>query len=178
MTLPFKASLELMARYNQWMNGKIVAAIRDVPEDGLWADRGAFFKSLMGTLNHLVVADLLWLNRMRGVRGAGLLSALDHFTLPQALNQVMHETVATYAPARETLDALLIDLVAALDEDTLAEPFSYNDSRGLPHKKQLGFVLVHVFNHQTHHRGQATTLMTQMGLDVGVTDIHTLVAEL
>ncbi len=178
MTLPFKASLELMARYNQWMNGKVVAAIRDLPDADLWADRGAFFKSLMGTLNHLVVADLLWLNRMRTVKGAELLSALEHFTVPQALNQVMHETVASYAPARETLDALFIDLVAALDEDTLAGPLAYTDARGNPHKKTLGLVFTHVFNHQTHHRGQATTLMTQMGLDVGVTDIHTLVAEL
>ncbi|WP_443749511.1 DinB family protein [Asticcacaulis solisilvae] len=178
MTLPFKAHLELMARYNQWMNGKILTTIRDVPEDGLWADRGAFFKSLMGTLNHLMVADLLWLNRMRAVKGAGLLSALDPFTVPLALNQVLHETVASYATARGTLDALFIDLIAALDEETLAEPFAYNDSRGNPHRKTLGLILSHVFNHQTHHRGQATTLMTQMGLDLGVTDIHTLVAEL
>jgi uncharacterized damage-inducible protein DinB len=174
----YKDSLTLMARYNQWMNGKFLTVFADVPEAGLWADRGAFFKSVMGTLNHICVGDLLWLNRMRGLPGAGLLSALDDMPRPEGLAQTLYASVADYGPARRAIDDLFIDFIAALGHDTLDAPFAYHDSRGAPHRKTLGLVLTHVFNHQTHHRGQATTLLTQMGYDVGVTDLHTQAPEL
>lgn len=176
--ITYKDSLTLMAHYNHWMNGKLIALTNDLPEGDLWADRGAFFKSVMGTLNHICVGDLLWLNRMRGLPEAGLLSALDTLPRPDALTQILYESTTNYSAARQTLDQLFIALVAALTPETLDAPFAYHDSRGAPHRKTLGLVLTHVFNHQTHHRGQVTTLLTQMGHDIGVTDLHTLSQEL
>lgn len=174
----YKDSLTFMARYNQWMNGKLIALVSGLPDADLWADRGAFFKSVMGTLNHICVGDLLWLNRMRDLPEAALLSALDDMPRPEALTQVLYESAADYSAARQTLDPLFIAFIAALSPDTLDAPFAYHDSRGNPHRKTLGLVLTHVFNHQTHHRGQVSTLLTQMGHDIGVTDLHTLAPEL
>ncbi|HVZ30301.1 MAG TPA: DinB family protein [Asticcacaulis sp.] len=174
----YKDSLILMARYNQWMNGKVLTLTAGLPEADLWADRGAFFKSVMGTLNHICVGDLLWLNRMRGLPGVGLLTALDDMARPQALTEILYSSVAEYSIARPKLDDLFIAFIAALPVDALDAPFDYHDSRGNPHHKTLGLVLTHVFNHQTHHRGQVTTLLNQMGHDVGVTDLHVMAPEL
>lgn len=174
----YKDSLTLMAHYNHWMNNKFLATIATVPEADLWADRGAFFKSVMGTLNHICVGDLLWLGRLRHLPEATLLSALDDLPRPESLTHTVYASVADYSAARPTIDHLLTAVIAALGDDTLNAPFDYRDSRGIAHRKTLGLVLTHVFNHQTHHRGQATTLLSQMGHDVGVTDLHVMAPEL
>ena len=175
--LSYKDHLLLMARYNAWMNGKMIALLSPVAEAALLEDRGAFFGSVMGTLNHLIVADLLWLNRMRGHPYGAVLAPIDTLPKPSALAQILYPSMAAYAPVRTQLDALFIAFVAGLSGDDIAATLQYHDSRGQPHTKVLGGVLSHVFNHQTHHRGQATTLLSQMGLDAGVTDLHTQVPE-
>lgn len=174
----YKDSLILMARYNHWMNGKVIDTVAGLSEADLWVDRGAFFKSVMGTLNHICVGDLLWLNRVRTLPEAALLSALDDMPRPEGLTQTLYPSVAEYSEARQKIDHLFIAFITALNPATLDAPFDYHDSRGLPHRKTLGLVLTHVFNHQTHHRGQVTTLLTQMGHDVGVTDLHVMAPEL
>lgn len=175
--LTFRDHLHLMARYNQWMNAKIIALLPSISSEELWADRGAFFGSIMGTLNHLIVADLIWLNRMTDIPGAACLTALREQPQPPfQLTDHPCPDLQSYTALRPALDALLLQLVTELDEDALSAPFAFNNTRGQPQSKILGLTLSHVFNHQTHHRGQLTTLLSQMGLDIGVTDLHTLVS--
>ncbi len=174
--LTFRDHLHLMARYNQWMNAKVIALLKDVPTDTLWQDRGAFFGSVMGTLNHLIVADLIWLNRMTEVRGTDCLTALRDLPRPPfALSDQPCPDMAAYAPLRSRIDDLMLRFIEDVDPDALSKPFSYANVRGQAQTKILGLTLSHVFNHQTHHRGQMTTLLSQMGLDIGVTDLHSLV---
>lgn len=171
------ATCRLLARYNQWMNRKLIVAAAALPGDELDRDRGAFFGSVLGTLNHLVVADTIWLKRLSAHPScAAPLAPLDDIPLPASLDARPCPTLDTLRVRRETLDALFVALCGQLDSAALDTPLAYRNTRGEPFRRRLGELLLHVFNHQTHHRGQATTLLSQAGVDVGVTDLLALLA--
>lgn len=178
MALAFKDHLSLMARYNEVMNAKLVALLAPIPTAQLQESRGAFFGSILGTLNHLMVADLVWLNRMRPQPYGAALAQLESLPRPTALTDTLHYDMASFAPSRAELDALIRRFIDGLSDSDIAGPLVYSNMRGEPFTKTLGLVLSHVFNHQTHHRGQITTLLSQMGLDIGVTDLAPLVPDL
>ncbi len=161
-----------MARYNAWMNGQVHAAASALPIAALAQDRGAFFGSILGTLNHLVVADTLWFKRL-AEHPAGWRS-LDPFrALPQptALNQTLFDQLAPWQERRTLLDNAIIAWADEVNQAQWAGPFSYRNMAGQTHTRPLAAVMQHVFNHQTHHRGQVSALLTQAGPDVGVTDL-------
>lgn len=173
--LAYKDHLRLMATYNSVMNQRLIAVISPLPDAELLAPRGAFFGSILGTLNHLVVADLMWLNRFRPQPYGEVLAPLDALPKPKVLADLLYPTLAELKPVREELDALYIRFIDQLSDADIAAPLSYRNSSGQPFTKTAGLLLSHVFNHQTHHRGQITTLLSQMGLDIGVTDLAPLV---
>jgi uncharacterized damage-inducible protein DinB len=175
--LSFKSHLTVMAHYNAVMNDRLIATVRPLGDAELAAPRGAFFGSILGTMNHLVVGDLMWLNRMRPYPFGQALAALDGLPKPSRVDEILCPGLAAYEPMRRQLDALLGDFVAGLGEEDLAAPFAYRNRNNEPFTKTLGLVLSHVFNHQTHHRGQITTLLSQMGLDIGVTDLAPMVPD-
>jgi uncharacterized damage-inducible protein DinB len=167
-----KAHFTVLAQYNQWMNDKVYATAATLPATELAADRGAFFGSILGTLNHLLVADLLWLRRCAGLPGQGtVLAALAEQPVPTALNQLLFADFTTMQTHRQQLDALIRTWLAASDEALFEETLRYTNMIGEAQEKPLWQVLLHFFNHQTHHRGQVTTLLSQAGVDVGVTDL-------
>lgn len=168
-----------MADYNRWMNTRLYAAAATLDDAALYADRGAFFGSLFATLNHLVVADTIWLKRFATHRaGAMALAPLQHEPMPTKLAQPMCDTLAGLATRRTWLDGLIADWVAMLTEDDLDASLAYRNSRGEPATRNVFALLMHVFNHQTHHRGQATTLLSQSGVDMGATDLLLRVPDL
>lgn len=176
--MSFLDHVRLMASYNSWMNGRILDAVARLDPDARWADRGAFFGSAMGTLNHLVVADLIWLRRIAGhPAGVALAGALDGLPVPTALADVLFRDLDDLRAARTRLDAAIEAFAAALTEADLDVPLAYRRVNGEGQRKALGPVLSHMFNHQTHHRGQITTLLTQAGIDPGVTDVIRLVPD-
>ena len=151
-----------MAAYNNWMNDKIYDAAEKLPADEIARDRGAFFKSVLGTLNHLLYADLVWIGRFREGRA--------RIGDPSIL--ILHEDIARLRPAREALDHEIKAWAAAVDEAWLALPFTFTTLKGDAEFTFPAWILVmQLFNHQIHHRGQITTLLSQAGADVGVTDI-------
>lgn len=173
--MPMIDHVRLMARYNAWMNEKVYAAASGLPAGAVSENRGAFFGSILGTLNHLLVADLIWMGRLAQHPKAGALAdAIANEPRPTALDQVLHHDLAAMVPVRQRLDAALQAFAAALDEDDLAVLVTYRRVDGEPQKRPLGPILSHLFNHQTHHRGQITTLFAQAGADVGVTDVLVL----
>lgn len=162
----------LLADYNQWMNRKLYDAAATLPHAALIADRGAFFKSILGTFNHLVVADTIWLKRFRAHPSRPeALAALDDVPTPVALDTMLYPDLAQLRGRREYLDQIILGWVESLDGEVLASELDYTSSRGVPGRRVVCAVLMHFFNHQTHHRGQLTTLLSQAGVDVGVTDL-------
>jgi uncharacterized damage-inducible protein DinB len=153
-----------LAQYNAWMNRKLYALCSALTDETRKADMHAFFRSIDGTLNHILAVDQMFLSHFREdtprYLPEGLL--LDDF---EVLRQ-----------RREVVDADLLAWSATVSPEWLAERTSFaHGEDGTPRNVERGFWVVQMFNHQTHHRGQVTTLLTQLGHDIGSTDLHTSV---
>ena len=168
--------MALLATYNQWMNRKVYDAAAKLTDDELRVDRQAFFGSIFGTLNHLTLGDTVWLKRFAlHPAGYAALAPLSAIATPPDLKQLAFADLGELAAQRRWLDQLIIDWVHTLREPDLDHRLHYHNMRGDGANKPVASLIVHFFNHQTHHRGQATTLLTQAGLDVGTTDLLALI---
>lgn len=148
-----KQHFMMLAAYNQWANERIYEASADLGEDEWGQDAGAFFKSMKGTLNHLLVADRVWMKRFTGEGDA-----------PAALETILHEDFAKLHAARQAEDKRIVQWVGSLSDKAFAGRFTYmtvTDMRTI--SQRLAPALDHVFNHQTHHRGQAHMILTVLG---------------
>ena len=173
-----KANFMLMASYNQWMNKQMFAAMSQLSDEQQNQQCGAFFGTLIGTMNHIVVADIIWLNRFSAhPRTFSALENIRDFPSPQALSEVLYSQQDTLWHAREKLDDIICAFTDEVEEGDYEQPLGYTNTRGLRFSKKFGFVVQHFFNHQTHHRGQATTLLSQFGVDVGVTDLLNVIPD-
>jgi uncharacterized damage-inducible protein DinB len=150
---PRQEHFRMLAHYNAWANDRLYSCAAQLTPEALAADRGAFFRSLLGVLNHLLVTDRLWMARLAGESPRGT-----------RLDEVLFENFDDLHAARRVQDRKLVDYVLGLGEKRLTEPLSYATSSGAPQTQPLHHVLAHLFNHQTHHRGQAHHLV---GLALG-----------
>jgi uncharacterized damage-inducible protein DinB len=145
-----KARYAMFAGYNAWANSRLYDAASGLSDVDYRADRGAFFKSLHGTLNHLLVTDLIWLSRFTGEGGA-----------PERLDTILHEDLASLRAAREAQDRRILAYIDGLDDARLAGVIRYRRvSTPEEFVQPLSPALDHWFNHQTHHRGQAHAILT------------------
>jgi uncharacterized damage-inducible protein DinB len=151
----------LMTEYNAFMNDKLYTLCSELSDEERKRDRGAFFKSIYGTLSHLVWADNTFLIRL--------------LKWDKPLGQptdVFSEDFAELTIERKRLDKVLLEWANALGENALSDSLEmysvvYKRRRRMP----LHLLVVQMFNHQTHHRGQLMTLLSQLGIDPGITDI-------
>ena len=168
--------IALMANYNQWMNRKLYDAALTLTDAELAMDRQAFFGSILGTLNHLVLGDTVWLKRFaQHPAGFSALAPMQAVATPADLKHLAFADIRQLAAHRTWLDQLIVDWSHTVQETDLDHRLHYSNMRGVTADKDFFSLLVHFFNHQTHHRGQATTLLTQAGLDVGTTDLLALI---
>ncbi|MBS98337.1 MAG: damage-inducible protein DinB [Oceanospirillaceae bacterium] len=174
--MDMKSHFELLASYNQWMNNKVYEAASRLSEAELARDRGAFFSSILGTLNHLVVGDTLWLKRFATLPGCeAALREVAELPDPESLNQVVFSDLEALLERRVWLDEQIVRWIGRLSEQDLTQVLGYHNTKGVRSDKRLSSLLLHFFNHQTHHRGQVSTLLCQAGVDVGVTDLLALI---
>jgi uncharacterized damage-inducible protein DinB len=169
-------NITLMAGYNQWMNQKVYDAASHLTYAQLLEDRRAFFGSILGTLNHLALGDTVWLKRF-ALHPAGYLALapLSAIAMPADLKQLAFADLHELAAYRAWLDQLIIDWANTLQAPHLEHRLHYHNMRGVAANKDFFSLLLHFFNHQTHHRGQVTTLLSQAGVDVGDTDLLALI---
>lgn len=176
--MPSCTQLTLLARYNQWMNDKLYDSAAQLPAAELTRDRGAFFGSILGTLNHIAVADTIWLRRFAGHPAcAQALAELGTAPSPTRLDEPLFADLASLRVYRARLDGLILALVDTLPQETLSQSLTYANTKGVRATRSLEGLLMHFFNHQTHHRGQVTTLLFQAGIDPGATDLLLLVPQ-
>ncbi|MEN8167585.1 MAG: DinB family protein [Pseudomonadota bacterium] len=153
--------VNLLAEYNRWMNEQLFAVCAEIPDTERKRDMGAFFRSIHGTFNHLLLGDRLWMGRLTG----------EPFTI-SSLAQELYADFHELRHEREKEDQHILEWVAELNDADLDTIISYTS---VVDKQQRRFrvedVLLHLFHHQTHHRGQATTLISQLGYDFGETDL-------
>lgn len=167
--------VRLMADYNRWMNRRLFESAALLPLPELIVDRGAFFCSILGTLNHLAIGDALWLRRFSAPGHWDRLREADAWLpSPQDLRERLSDDLAALGGWRERLDGLIVDWCAEIKFNDLDRLIEYRNMRGDLRQQQVGPLMFHFFNHQTHHRGQVTTLLFQAGVDPGVTDLVAL----
>ena len=168
---------QFLAKYNRWMNRRLYAACDTLLDAERKKDRGAFFKSIHHTLTHLVLADKMWLARLanQGVEFAELPPALLSVPAGSDYSSNLHPDWDDLKQTRDALDAAIEQWLANMPPEFLLSTMRYANTKGVQRAHPAWQALTHFFNHQTHHRGQVTTLLSQAGVDVGVTDLIALV---
>lgn len=157
----------VLARYNAWANHTLYRAVGAVPDEQFRADRGAFFRSLRGTLNHILVTDRMWMGRFTGKPEVAL-----------KLDTVLHDDFDGLHAARQAEDTRIMAYVDGLDAAALGRTFTYERATAPGvYVAELGPALDHLFNHQTHHRGQAHAILTGLGADAPALDLMAFYAE-
>ena len=151
----------LMARFNEWANARLYGAVERLSDENYRLDRGLFFGSIHRTLNHLMVVDRLWTRRIDG-EPHGIVS----------LDMQLYEDFAELSDVRVQEDRRLIRQVDGLDEERLGQPVRYRRIIGSGEAEtRCSHILLTLFNHQTHHRGQITAALTQSGIEPPPLDI-------
>ena len=156
-----------MARYDRWQNHSIIAAADTLTDKERWTDRGAFFGSIAATLNHVLWDHRVWLARLNGDEAtASEIGARHPYTdAPRGWSDYKRERTATDAQIEVWTDGLTDADVAC------GVPWVRGDT---PMETPFGFLLVHMFNHATHHRGQVHAMLTAAGAKTGSTDLPML----
>jgi uncharacterized damage-inducible protein DinB len=151
----------VLAEYNSWMNAKMYALCEGLTDSDRKKDLGAFFRSIHGTLNHILACDLMF---------------LASFSKDAAFVECegdLYDRFPELRQERARVDAQLLEWSKAVSPEWLAALSTYRHHEdGATRTVTQGFWVVHMFNHQTHHRGQITTMLTQLGHDIGSTDLH------
>jgi uncharacterized damage-inducible protein DinB len=155
-----KQHLEILAAYHAWAFGVLYAALRSLDDAAYRADCGLFFRSIHRTLNHLLLADRVWFGRVVGE--PYVVPGLDHEieTDRQRLERAIHEAAARWSV-----------WLAARDASELEAVLAYVNFAGARFEQPLGLLLLHVFNHGTHHRGQISAAVSRLGLTVPEMDL-------
>ncbi|MDB9838599.1 DinB family protein [bacterium] len=152
-----------MAAYNAWQNKGLISIVKAMDDDELRADRGAFFGSIWGTLNHLLWGDARWISRFDGGTGYDV-------TIPESTNLV--PTVAEWELARTKLDARITKWASGVHAVDLVGDLTWHAAgTGREFSKPKGLCVMQLFNHQTHHRGQIHAMLTSLGITPQDTDL-------
>jgi len=170
--------LTRMARYNQWVNRRLFEKVQLLSATEIAKDRDAFFGSILGTLNHILVADMFWLRRFSSSKECReALAPMREMAMPTGLRDILFNDIQSLRTKREAMDAMILDFSQTWINEILALPIRYRNMAGEKHQQSLGALLQHFFNHQTHHRGQVTTLLFQAGIDPEATDLIVMLME-
>lgn len=182
MDTTFSANYRFLAKYNRWFNQRLYRACDQLTDEARRSERGAFFGSIHGTLNHLVWGDTLWLGRFiaQGLdisEPPASAPPADLLKLPEGARHgaVIEHDWDALKTRRDRLDAAIEAWVEQMPGDFPLRTMRYANTLGVQREHPMWQAMTHFFNHQTHHRGQVTTLLAQAGVDVGVTDLIALV---
>jgi uncharacterized damage-inducible protein DinB len=150
---PMKPHFLMMARYNAWANLRLYKMAGALPEELYRREVGVYFKSLHGTLNHLLVTDRIWMRRLTG-----------EGSHPNKLNAIAFDDFASLQAARTSEDLRIVNYTENLQEADIEKELDYTTLNGTPQRQPICEILAHWFNHQTHHRGQAHAILTLVGV--------------
>lgn len=161
MALNLVSHFRMLGSYNRLANERLYQACSSLGDEARTKDRGAFFGSIHGTLNHILVGDRIWLTRFKG--GEAPSTNLD---------AILYEDFDALRGARVAEDARIESHMASLTAESLAGTISYMNNEGRGFRDPLSVLLAHFFNHQTHHRGQVTAMLVKNDVDYPVLDMH------
>ena len=166
-----QAQMQGFAKYNREFNARLFTLVVGLSDNERKKDLGAFFGSIHGTLNHILLADRIWLGRF--AKAFPAMASLQTVQLVQQFASLRDELYADFSELstqRLATDKVITHFADELTDTQLASTMKYSNSQGQLREHPGWVAIAHMFNHQTHHRGQLTTLLQQLGHDVGVTD--------
>lgn len=155
---------QMLARYNTLANRRIYDACALLSDAERKRIRPAFFKSIHGTLNHIMVGDRIWLTRFVGEK------------IPSTgLDAILYEDFAELSAVRTLEDRRIENFAAGLNEEFIKGTIKYVNNQGKLYEDQVELLITHFFNHQTHHRGQIHDMLTQTEIAPPVLDMHRII---
>ena len=159
-----RAYMKTMADYNLWQNTSLYEAAGHLSDAERRSDRGAFFRSIHSTLSHLFWGDKMWLQRF------GLPVTVEQTSIPASVDEFVDWD--EMARERRAVDRQIIAWAESFDEARFGDTLSwYSGAMGREVSKPLPLLIVHFFNHQTHHRGQVHAMLTAAGQRPDDTDL-------
>jgi len=160
------------------MNSQLMGHSLTLSADILTKDTDSFFPNIISYWNHILFGDLILLGRL-AANNIGNLSSLDFSEFPKAISpqDIYHTNLLDIALLRSRVDSLIIHYCNNLTEEDCERFITYTTTEGVVITKAVADITQHIFNHQTHHRGQLTCLLSQAGVDYGCMDLPVIVAE-
>jgi uncharacterized damage-inducible protein DinB len=159
------------AKYNREFNLSLFTQLAGLGETERKRDMGAFFGSIHGTLNHILLADRIWLGHFaKAIPGMSALSNAKLVYEFQSLRQEVAGDFDELLHERQATDQVITNWAGELTDELLAQTMRYSNSKGQVREHPVWLAVAHMFNHETHHRGQVTAMLYQLGYDPGVTD--------
>ena len=158
-------NFQLLANFNTWANTKIFSYCKELDDTEYKKDRGAFFSSIHGTLNHLLVVDRAYISRIEG-KDPGL----------KSLNQILYKNLFQLEEARIKEDKRLVDLVNNISEESIHKEITYKGFE-ISNTYTINIMLITLFNHQTHHRGQIHNMLSQADVKPPQIDIPDFITQ-
>ena len=150
-----------LARYNRAANQRLYEACAHISDEEYRRQRAGSFGSIHALLNHGLLADRIWMSRFSG---AGK-------TTPP-LNTVLYDEFSSLRTARQQDDVAMEEFFHNAPESFLTEKLSYTNSKGVHYEEASVPAVLHMFNHQTHHRGQVHVMLSQCGVQPPSLDMH------
>ena len=158
--MTYITNFQLLANFNTWANTKIFSSCKELDDTEYEKDRKAFFSSIHCTLNHLLIVDRAYISRIEGK---------DHGL--RSLDQIIFESLLQLEEARIKEDKRLVDLVNNLSKESIYKEITYLGFDTTKQTYTINLILITLFNHQTHHRGQIHNMLSQAGVNPPQIDI-------
>lgn len=176
--MDLSSSYRMLALYNQRMNAQLLEVCEKLSIEQLNQETHSFFPTVMAHWNHILFGDLIMLQRLVA-NEIYHLSDNQRNELPTAKR--IHDTFVTTLDElkilRTTVDQIYVDMTKTFTDDMCQQQVTYITTEGNEMKRNVGEFCQHIFNHQTHHRGQLTAILAQLGMDFGCTDLPMIVPE-
>lgn len=171
-------NFRMLALYNQRVNEQLLEVCAELPNDILNTDTKSFFPTIIDYWNHILFGDLILLGRIAANEVAGLSKEdFSSFPTPKSPTDNYFTTIKDIAALRAKFDELLISYCNSLIESDIKKIITYTTTEGEVMTKAVADITQHIFNHQTHHQGQLTCVLSQFGADYGCMDLPVIVAQ-
>ncbi|WDE01579.1 DinB family protein [Thalassomonas actiniarum] len=171
-------NFRMLSRYNIRINRQLLGCCEQLSTQALTKESHSFFPNVISYWNHLLFGDLILLKRLAANNLAGFtLNDFDTFPEPVSPQDIYHQELTDIRTLREQVDQVIVEFFANLTDDECAQLMSYTSTEGELITKCVADVCQHLFNHQSHHRGQLTCVLSQLGIDYGCMDLPVLVPE-
>jgi len=171
-------NFRMLSLYNHRINTQLIDSCMNLSTDILEKETHSFFSNIINYWNHILFGDLILMGRL-ALNDVAHLSSKDmtKFPIPNSPQDIYHNNLSDIAILRTKVDALIIQFCKNLTDDDCEKLITYTTTERKLITIAVADVMQHIFNHQTHHRGQLTCILSQLGVDYGCMDLPVIVSE-